>query len=54
MGLYCLLLRSFSYDRGLPMSAAAVTAAAVEAAASVETATATNRAAVEPTADSDM
>ena len=50
MGLCCLLLELFSYDRGLPM-AAAVTAAAMSAATTVEAATAANRAAVESTAD---
>jgi hypothetical protein len=41
MGLCCLLTESFSYDRGLPMSAA-VTAAAVSATTTVEAATAAN------------
>jgi hypothetical protein len=45
MGLCCLLLESFSYDRGLPMSAA-VTAPAVSAT-TVEAATAANCAAAD-------
>jgi hypothetical protein len=59
MGLHFYLFDSFSYERGLPMSAA-VTAAAVSAAtATVKStaahrATATNRAAVESTADRYM
>jgi len=46
MGLCCLLFESFSYDRGLPMSAAAVSATTT-----VEAATAAYCAAVETAAD---
>jgi hypothetical protein len=47
MGLCCLVLESFGYDRGLPMSAA-VTAAAVSAATTtVEAATTANRSAAD-------
>ena len=60
MGLRCLLLESFSYDRGLPMAAAVTAATTVEAATAANCATATNRAtatncaAVESTADRYM
>lgn len=60
MGLRCLLLESFSYDRGLPMAAAVTAATTVEAATAANCATATNRAtatncaAVETAADRYM
>ena len=46
MGLCCVLIESFTYDRGLPMSAA-VTTAAVSATTTVEAATAANCAAAD-------
>ena len=46
MGLCCVLIESFTYDRGLPMSAA-VTTAAVSATTTVEAGTAANCAAAD-------
>ncbi len=55
LGLSCVTLESFSYDCGLPMASAAVSAAAaVEAATAAHCATATDCAAVESTADRYM
>src|SRR6202041_1460035 len=56
MGLCCLLFESFSYDRGLPMSAAAVSATttveAATAATSCEAATSESTAVKATTSES--